>query len=395
MPIDLQNSTPLYLQIIDDIKSKIASKHLKAGDQIGSHAELVATYGVSLITVKKALTTLIQQGILYSRVGKGTYVAQPSPDRRDEQHPTIGLVLQDIRSPFFSRVMHSVENTAYELGYHVLLANSSGKPEREDAQIARFRTFGVRGMIIASMSHEYHASPTIRKLHQEGYPFVMVSYIADENIPYVGCDHERGGFMATEYLIKLGYQRIGYINGERGNLVGALRQRGYAAALKVHGRKMDKKFQFHLRHKGERYDYQSGYEIGEKFAKLKTKPDALFVYNDLSALGFENAVLANGLRVPEDVAIIGFDDIERGEYAAVPLTTIRQPSDLIGKQAMELLLRLMEGKDAPHRRILQPQLVARGSCRTSKPKGRDGKASVMSKSEKVRAVRSLQRKTVV
>ncbi|HCA78363.1 MAG TPA: hypothetical protein DEP53_01380 [Bacteroidetes bacterium] len=395
MPIDLQNSTPLYLQIIDDIKSKIASKHLKAGDQIGSHAELVSTYGVSLITVKKALTTLIQQGILYSRVGKGTYVAQLSPDFHDEQHPTIGLVLQDIRSPFFSRVMHSVENTAYELGYHVLLANSSGKPEREDSQIARFRTFGVKGMIIASMSHEYHASPTIRKLFQEGYPFVMVSYIADENIPFVGCDHERGGFMATEYLIKLGYQRIGYINGERGNLVGVLRQRGYAAALKLHGRKLDKRFLFHLRLKGERFDYQSGYEIGRKFAKLKVRPDAMFIYNDLSALGFEEAVLANGLRIPEDVAIIGFDDIERGAYAAVPLTTIRQPSDLIGKQAMELLLRLMEGKEAAHSRILQPQLVARGSCRTVKPKGRNGKAAAVSKAEKARAARSLPRKSIV
>jgi DNA-binding LacI/PurR family transcriptional regulator len=392
MPIDLQNSTPLYLQIIDDIKSKIASKHFKAGDQIGSHAELVSMYDVSLITVKKALTTLIQQGVLYSRVGKGTYVAQFSPDTHEEQHPTIGLVLQDIRSPFFSRVMHSVADGAYEMGYHVLLANSSGKPEKEDAQIARFRTFGVKGMIIASMSHEYHASPTIRKLCQEGFPFVMVSYIADENIPFVGCDHERGGFIATEYLIKLGYQRIGYINGERGNLVGALRQRGFAAALKAHGRKPDKRFLFHLRQKGERYDYQSGYEIGEKFVRLKVKPDAMFIYNDLSALGFENAVLAGGLRIPEDVAIIGFDDIERGEYAAIPLTTIRQPSDLIGKQAMELLLRLMERRETVHRRILQPQLVVRQSCRDEKLRGRNGKANQSAKMAKVRLARLLSRK---
>ncbi len=369
MPLNLQNSTPLYLQIIDDIKSKIASRHLKAGDQIGSHAELASLYGVSLITVKKALTTLIQQGVLYSRVGKGTYVAQLCPDTHDEQNPTIGLVLRDIRSPFFSRVMHSVEDAAYRFGYHVLLSNSSGRAEKEEAQIARFRSFGVKGIIIASMSHKYHASPTIRKLLQEGFPFVMVSYIADENVPFVGCDHERGGFMATEYLVKLGYERIGYIDGERGNLIGALRQRGFVAALKTHGRRFDKRFLFRLRRKGERYDYQSGYEIGEKFAKLKVKPDAMFVYNDLSALGFEDAVLANGFRVPDDVAIVGFDDIERGEYATVPLTTIRQPSDKIGKQAMDLLLQLMEGRETPHRRILQPQLVVRESCRNRKSRG--------------------------
>jgi DNA-binding LacI/PurR family transcriptional regulator len=118
----------------------------------------------------------------------------------------------------------------------------------------------------------------------------------------------------------------------------------------------------------------------------------MFIYNDLSALGFENAVLAGGLRIPEDVAIIGFDDIERGEYAAIPLTTIRQPSDLIGKQAMELLLRLMERRETVHRRILQPQLVVRQSCRDEKLRGRNGKANQSAKMAKVRLARLLSRK---
>lgn len=375
MPIDVQDSTPLYLQIIDEIKSKIAAKKLKPGDQLGSHAELAEEYGVSLITIKKALTTLIQQGVLYSRVGKGTYVAQGMPNGHAEHHPTIGLVLQDIRSPFFSRVMHSVEDAAYELGYHVLISNSSGKAEKEEAQIARFRAFGVNGMIIASMSHKYHATPTIRKLLNETFPFVMVSYIADEDIPYVGCNHEQGGFIATEHLIRLGYKKIAYISGERGNLVGELRLKGFVAAMKKHGRRLDRRFLYHLPHKGERYDYQSGHEIGTKVARGKIKPDAVFVYNDLSALGFQDAILAAGVRVPEDVAIVGFDDIDRGEYAAVPLTTIRQPSDLIGKQAMELLFQMMEKKETQKRRILEPQLIVRESCCTKKNRGSPGNDS--------------------
>jgi DNA-binding LacI/PurR family transcriptional regulator len=361
MPIDFQNSTPLYLQIIDDIKSKITAKHLRGGDQIGSHAELVSTYRVSLITVKKALTTLIQQGILFSRVGKGTYVAQRPSNGQDEQHQTIGLVLRDLHSPFFSRVMQSVEETAYGFGYHVLLANSSGRSEREDAQIARFRTFSVKGMIIASMSHEYHASSTIRKLLQDGFPFVMVSYIADEDVPFVGSDHRQGGYIATEYLIKQGYQRIGYINGEKGNMVGELRRQGYEEAHKAHGRRVDKRLLYHLRLRGERHDFQSGFEIGMKFRKLAVRPDALFVYNDLSALGFEEAILRQGIRVPQDIAIVGFDDIERGEYAPVSLSTVRQPTDLIGKEAVELLLRMMQGKNGVRRKILKTQLVLRDS----------------------------------
>ncbi len=395
MSIDVHNSTPLYLQIIDDIKSKIASKKLKVGDSIGSHADLVSTYGVSLITVKKALTTLIQQGILFSRVGKGTYVAQLPSNGQDEQRPSIGLVLRDIRSPFFSRVMHGVEEAAYRHGYHVLLASSSGKSEKEDAQIARFRTFGVKGMIIASMSHEYHASPTIRKLLQDGFPFVMVSYIADENIPFVGSDHEHGGFIATEYLIKLGYQRIAFINGERGNLVGALRQNGYTTALKKYGRRFDGRLVFHLRRKGERYDFQSGYEIGVKFTRLAVKPDAVFAYNDLSALGFQEAVLSHGLLVPEDVAIVGFDDIERGQYAAVPLTTVRQPTNLIGKEAMTLLLELMEKKETAHRRILEPELIIRESCGGKGVGAGNGLGKSSLKSLQPRGSRAFHRRTTV
>ena len=362
MPIDLHDSTPLYLQIVNDIKSKIAGNKLKADDQLGSHAELASTYGVSVITVKKALATMIYEGIVFSRVGKGTYVAKPAPETHRREQRTIGLVLRDIRSPFFSRTMHAVEDAAYEMGYHVLISNSSGKVEKEEAQIARFRKFGVTGMIIATMTHKYHATPTIRRLLHEGFPFVMVSYIADETIPLVGCDHALGGFMATNYLLKLGYQKVGYINGEEGNMVGELRLQGYQRALRAHGRRVDKRILFRLSKRGEWHDYQSGYEIGKQFGKWTIKPDAMFVYNDLSALGFEHALLEQGVRVPGDVAIVGFDDIERGEYAAVPLTTVRQPTDLIGRQAMELLVNQMKKRNGSIRRILKPELVIRESC---------------------------------
>jgi DNA-binding LacI/PurR family transcriptional regulator len=375
MPIELNNSTPLYLQIVDDIKSQIASKKLKVGDKIGSHTELASYYGVSLITVKKALATMIYEGVAFSRVGMGTYVSKSLLESNQREQQTIGLVFRDIRSPFFSRVMHSVEEAAYKLGYHVLISNSSGKAEREDSQIARFRKFGVKGMIIASMTHEYHATPAIRRMLHEHFPFVMVSYIAGDDIPFVGSDHELGGFMATNYLIKMGYQKIGYINGEKGNEVGNLRLQGYKRALEKHGRHIDERLLFRLRLRGEWYDYQSGFEIGKQFKKLKVQPDAMFVYNDLAALGFEYSILEQGLRVPQDVAIVGFDDIESGQYAATPLTTIQQPTGIIGQQAMDVLVKQIEGKKGSFRRILKPKLIIRDSCgngqKTFRPKFSD------------------------
>ncbi|MFQ5863910.1 MAG: substrate-binding domain-containing protein, partial [bacterium] len=318
MALDFTDPQPLYRQIAEDIEAKIASGQLEVGDQIDSQQELARRYGVSLITVKKALTELIKEGVLYSRVGKGTYVARKSPKFDISKHRTIGLVLMDLKSPFFSLIVHSVEKKAFEKGYNLLLSNSSQRMEKEESQINHFRHIGVSGLIIASMTHVYRATSTIRQLQQEGFPYVIVSYIKDEDIYYVGSDHEQGAYLATEHLIKLGYEKIGYINAEKGNLLGERRKQGFLKALQRYERPFRECFEFRLRLKGEWNDYQSGYEIGERFSTLSDRPEALFVYNDLAALGFEQAILENGLRIPNDIAIVGFDDIERCQYAPVP-----------------------------------------------------------------------------
>jgi DNA-binding LacI/PurR family transcriptional regulator len=367
MKIDFKNPMPLYRQVADNIKEKIGSGKLEVGAQIGSHQELARRYGVSLITVKKALADLISEGILFSRVGKGTYVAQKKAAVNFAQQKSIGLVLSDLKSPFFSLIVHGVEQKASEMGCLLVLSNSSQRMEKEESQIEHFRHIGVSGLIIASMTHVYRATPTIRKLHKEKFPYVMVSYIADEDIYFVGADHEKGAFMATAHLIKLGTRKIGYINGETGNLLGELRKKGYQRALKQYEIPFNEKFVFRLPHKGEWNDFQSGYEIGKRFAKLARRPEAVFAYNDLSALGFQQAVLEAGLQVPEEIAIVGFDDIERAAYAPVPLTTVHQPTALIGAETVMTLIKQMAGEPAPVRKILQPKLVIRESCGAAAP----------------------------
>jgi DNA-binding LacI/PurR family transcriptional regulator len=366
MGIDFSRPMPLYLQIAEDIRNRIVAGQLKVGAQLDSHQKISTTYGDSLITVKKALSHLVQEGLLISRIGKGTYVAarQPRPVKVDAC--CIGLVLRDLQSPFFSLIVHAAEEAAYERGYNILLSNSSDKAEKEEAQIRNFRKIGVSGLIVASMYRVYRATPTIESLAREGFPFVMVSYMQDETIPFVGTDHELGGYIATRHLLGLGYRSIGYINAEEGNLVGELRKAGYLRAL--HEGQGEPEFLFRMQHRGPRgprgqwNDFQSGYDIGKSFCSRARRPDAVFVYNDLSALGFEKAVLEAGLRVPEEIAIVGFDDIERGEYADVPLTTIRQPTEEIGRRAVDVLLRMIEGLAAPVRTILSPSLVVRSSC---------------------------------
>ncbi len=362
MSLDLKKNIPLYLQIVEDIIARISAGKFSVGDQIGSQQELCQEYRVSLITVKKALSHLSHHGWIYTHVGKGSFVARLSAPPPQPVHRSIGVVLENLQSPFFSLIVQAVEETAYERGYNVLLSNSSGRAEKEEQQIRHFRKIGVAGLIIASLRHMYHATPTIQMLHREEFPFVMVSYMDDPEIPHVGTDHEKGAFIATQHLARLGYRRIGYVNAERGNLVGELRKKGYMRGLSTMKIATDKRFVYRIHTKGIRDYYKGGYEVGRRFAARRgSKPDALFIYNDSAALGFQRAVLEAGLRVPEDVAMIGFDDVEQGEYAAVPLTTIHQPTAQIGRKAVDVLIRKIEGRKVIARTILNPVLVLRES----------------------------------
>ena len=362
MPLDPHSPLPLYRQLADLLRSRVLAGALKPGDRLEPHSDLAARYAVSLITVKRSLAELIREGLLYSRPGKGTFVAATRPSPAKVQGRTIGLVLSDLKSPFFSMVLHSIEEHAFRHGLSLLLSNSAVQQEREESQIRHFRSIGAGGLIIASMTHEYRATATIRELHSTGYPYVMVSYLSDPEIPFVGTDHVQGGYRAALHLLSLGYTAIGYINGETGNQVGDLRREGFFRALREHGCRCPPEWEFRLRRRGEWFDEDSGFEIGRHFVQLPIRPRAVFAYNDLAALGFERAVLEAGLDIPGDVALIGFDGIERGAYAPVPLTTVRQPVEEIGATAVNVLVQRMGGGAPPIRSIVPAALVVRRSC---------------------------------
>lgn len=368
MPIDFQNSTPLYVQIIEDIKHKISSKKLKVGEQLKSHKLLAEEYGVSLITVKGALSTLIDERFLYSRVGKGTFVA-PREDEHENGLNSVGLVLKDVKNPFFSQIAHTVEETAYNKNYSVLLSNSANQANKEEGQIDNFKKMGVKGLIIASFVKEAHAPVTVRSLHEQNFPYVMVSFTSDEDIWYVGSDNEKGAIMGTEHLISLGHTKIGYLNSPRNNALGSVRQTGFEQALAKFQIPFNPDYVLRTVNESIRQDFGSGVILADQFHEMKDKPTAFFSYNDLSAIGFTRRVMELGYSVPEDIAIVGFDDIQQAEFAPVPLTTIKQDVEKIGQIAIDTLIARMEGNDvAPNRVLITPELVIRNSCGAKNPK---------------------------
>jgi len=368
--IDFGNPTPLYEQIIQDLRSKIQRGELRPGERIETQQELAEKYNVSLITVKNALAQLVSEGVLYTRVGRGTYVAD-KPARRINltPHKTIGLVLRDLKHPYFSMIVHSVEERAYELGFNVLLSSSSGMMEKEEGQIKHFRSMGVDGMIIASLSLEYRATEYLQELHREEFPYIMVSYIHDPEYWYVGSDHEHGGFMATQHLINLGYSSIGYVHVGKGNLLSEVRKNGYYRALTENDIPFHNENIFVLgttEADAGKDRFELGYQFGKAFKAAAHRPRALFFYNDIVALGFLQAARDVNISVPDDVAVVGFDDSVVARFAPVPLTTIHQPVDLIGRSAVDIIQKRIDKGDIGNRTILKPSLVVRDSCGAKK-----------------------------
>lgn len=365
--INNNSSKPLYEQIEDDIKNRILSGDLKKGDRVGSHNELSAQYNVSIITVKKALNNLINKGYLYTVVGKGTYVSEPKEEnhRKFGEHKTIGLVLKNVNHPFFSMIVHSIEERAYELNYTLLLSSSSNKIEKEENQINHFREIGVDGLIIASLSLQYRATPYIQKLHDENFPYIMISYMHDPQYWFIGSDNEKGAYMATEHFIKLGYKKIGYVYLGKENLLTEVRRNGYARALMNYDRPYDSKLVFS--YADEKYDMgenriQLGYQFGKEFVNMENRPDALLFYGDTTALGFIKHMVEAGIKIPDDVAVIGYDDIALASLSAVPLTTVRQPVKKIGRQAVDVIHKRITHQEIMNRIIYDPELVIRDSC---------------------------------
>lgn len=377
--IEMSDPNPLYAQVERDIRRKIRDGELKPGDQLGSYNELSKEYSVSIITVKRAISNLANDGILFTRAGRGIYVAEGRKEKLDFlKHKSIGLVLQDLNHPYFSLVVHGIEERAYELGYNVLISNSSNKIEKEESQINHFRELGVDGLIIASLSLEYKATDYIRKMHEEGFPYVMVSYIHDPEYWYVGTNQDLGGYLAASHLVKLGYKSIGYLHAGKKNLLSEIRKNGYYRALTEYDVPYESKFIFYLdeEHPTSIADrFKLGYDFGKRWKNLEHRPAALFAYTDLVALGLEKALLEEGFSIPDDVAIVGFDDITMAAYANIPLTTVHQPAQKIGRTSVDVIQKRIDGIDVGNRTILNPALVVRESCGASKGASLSGSLS--------------------
>ncbi len=268
---------------------------------------------------------------------------------------SIGLVIPDITNPFFPEVARGVEDGAQEAGYNVFLCNTNWEQTRETQYIDLLAEKRVDGIVIAPVSSRVDM---LEKTLGEMIPVVYVSNAPeDTKSSFVVIDNLRGGFLATKHLIESGYRTIGFIGASEDATTLEERLEGYRLALNKYGMEADERF-IHL---GD-FRRESGYNIIRRIIEKNSCPRALFCENDLLALGVMQGAKDKGLKVPDDVAIVGFDDIPLASYPEIQMSTIYQPKFDMGKIAVGILLEKLKGTLPNNRKvILEPQLVVRRS----------------------------------
>lgn len=268
---------------------------------------------------------------------------------------TIGMIVPDSANPFFAEVARGVEDASFDSGFNVILCNTDGNLEKELKYTRLLIEKRVDGILfVAAGSSTEH----IQRVQAQDVPLVIVDReIPDVSVDVVQTDHEQGGYLAARHLIDLGHRQIGCIRGPSVLTPSGARVTGYRQALADMNCPVDES----LIIRGD-FQFESGFQAARQLLTRQDAPSAIFACNDLMAIGAISAAVELGLRVPEDVSIIGFDNVSLARYTNPPLTSIHQPSHDLGIIATNLLLARINNPAGPvQRELIATELVERGS----------------------------------
>jgi LacI family transcriptional regulator len=321
--------------------------------------------GVSLMTVSKALRNHSDiSEKTRKRVLKRMRELNYQPDWIARSMVTgrtyvVGLVLPDLMHSFFAEVATGASRKLQPVGYQVVIADTQEDGEAERRQIDVLINRKVDGLIIASAQRQGKLD-LFKKLDRDKIPYVLIDrMLAGARAHYVGVRDEELGALATEHLIAQGCHRVAHLRGPS-IATGTARLRGYRRALARHGLTADSAYIT-----SGQYGETTGYDAMQELLKLAPPPDGVFCYNDAVAAGAIKAIIESGLRVPEDIAVIGAGNAPYCDLLRVPLSTVDQSSTAIGENAADLLVKCMESRkpDGVRHIFITPRLVIRDSSR--------------------------------
>ena len=347
---------PKYQQVYAALHRDILSGRYKSGEKLPSEAALVKQFGASRITVGRAVRDLTQEGLVERRAGSGTYVRQP---KSTSAGLTFGLLIPDlgeteIFEPICEGMAHAPEASDHALLWGAANSGATTKEERAWRLCEQYISRKVAGVFFAPLeltsSKDEANQRIVSALDKAGIPIVLldrcyVPYPRRSQYDLVGIDNRRAGYMATEHLVNLGRRRIVFIAHPHSAATVDARIAGYREALSAHEIPI------------------SAVAPDAEEALHNNRPDALVCANDRTAGQSMHTLMARGVRIPADVAIVGIDDVEYAALLPVPLTTIHQPCRAIGEAAMSAMLQRIARPDMlPRDILLDCRLVVRNSC---------------------------------
>ncbi|MBC8588955.1 LacI family DNA-binding transcriptional regulator [Paratissierella segnis] len=296
---------------------------------------------ISEATRKNVLDIVEREGYIPNGIAKSL---------RIKNTKTIGIIMPDVMNLFFSELARGVEDAAEKKGYSVILCNSDNKESKEEKYIQILQEKMVDGIILTASENSVKRSLRRRKI-----PMVLLDrdISTDEKVGRITVDNEEGTYNATKLLIEKGCKNIGFISSNKTTKSSAQRLQGYENAILESKINFDKNKIFL-----QNYTIETGYK-GTVSLLEKTNIDGICCGNDLIAIGAIKALKERGIKVPQDVKVIGFDDISISKYMDPPLTTIRQPIYEMGEEAVGMLIDVINNKEMEMSKVLKTELIVR------------------------------------
>lgn len=371
---DRDGHIPIHRKIAERLAAAIEHGEYPPGSRLPSEARLVRELGVSRGTLRQALASLRSRGLIDVVPARGAFVRGASPARVEARRRVVGVVVPSVAKPYVPELLAGVEDELHARGYSMLVGSNGSTREQQAGRVRRIVDEGVSGLIAYPI--DYEPDPQLfTQLEAGGLPIVLVDrHFIGHAFDAVLPDNVGGAFAAVTHLVEQGHRRIAFVSTDNLTTTSvAERLQGYQQALAAAGIPVDPALAFTglpvTRSWGQDYRVASK-DNASRIARFLSRadPTAVFALHDHLALEVIEAARALGRRVPEDLAVAGFDDDPLAGALSVPLTTVAQPRERIGRVAAGLVVDRIEGARSEGARIVLPTtLVVRRSSGAQVP----------------------------
>lgn len=361
-----ENGKPKYFTLMEELKEKIISGRIQPGEKLPSENQFTVQYSLSRHTVRKALSLLEQEGYIEACHGKGTFCSEKM--RHMKKSRNIAVVTTYISDYIFPRLIQGMDNVLSEQGYSIILKNTGNSRQKEAKCLEELFQKDIDGLIIepskSQLSCRHPGLYENLEKYQIPYIFIQGIYTEMKDKPHILMDDARGGYLVTKYLLEQGHRRItGFFKAD--DIQGIQRHKGYVRALQEAGIPYDPDLVVWF-HTEDRRSKPS--MMVKEMVKTGSLPHGIVCYNDQIAVQVIESLEDCGFQVPKDISVTGYDNslyAQRG----TGITTIAHPQERLGEMAAELILEKINGvseEDSKVERLIQPELIVRGSCRRLK-----------------------------